>query len=67
MTMEQRPDPRRTKDTIEQLEDEELTNPITDEEAEIAEAGDAMSPEGEGPLDKDEAEGPVPHTTQMPR
>jgi hypothetical protein len=58
----------RTRDSVEQVEDAELPNPITDPEASVGEAGDAMIPEGEAPEDdKDEAEGPVPHTTQMPR
>jgi hypothetical protein len=58
----------RTRDSVEQLEDAEIPNPITDEDARLGEAGDALNPEGEGPLeDKDEDEGPVPHTTQMPR
>jgi hypothetical protein len=61
-------DADRTRDSVEQLEDAELPNPITDERAEIGEAGDALRPEGEPPdEDKDQAEGPVPHTTQMPR
>jgi hypothetical protein len=58
----------RTRDSVEQVEDAELPNPITDPDASVGEAGDAMIPEGEAPEeDKDEAEGPVPHTTQMPR
>jgi hypothetical protein len=61
-------DPERTKDSIEQTDDLSLPNPITDRAAELGEAGDAMNPEGEAPEeDKDEAEGPVPHITQMPR
>ena len=61
-------DTDRTRDSVEQLEDLELPNPITDRNAELGEAGDAMIPDGEAPEeDKDEAEGPVPHTTQMPR
>lgn len=62
------PDPERTKDSVEQTEDLSLPNPLTDRTAELGEAGDAMNPEGEAPEeDKDDAEGPVPHTTQMPR
>ena len=58
----------RTQDSIEQLEDGELPNPITDDDAALGEAGDALNPEGEAPAaDKDDAEGPAPHTTQMPR
>ena len=56
----------RTHDSVEQLEGRELPNPITDEDADLGEAGDAIRPEGEAG-DKDDAEGPVPHTTQMPR
>ena len=61
-------DSDRTKDSVEQLEDQELKNPVTDEDATIGEAGDALRPQGEPPhRDKDQAEGPAPHTTQMPR
>ena len=58
----------RTKDSIEQLEGRDIKNPITDDDATLGEAGDAVNPEGEAPeTDKDDAEGPVPHTTQIPR
>jgi hypothetical protein len=58
----------RTQDSVEQLEDAELPNPITDRNATLGEAGDALNPEGEAPeTDKDEAQGPVPRSTQMPR
>jgi hypothetical protein len=58
----------RTQDSIEQLEEQELKNPITDEDASLGEAGDALRPEGEEPeRDKDQSEGPAPHATQMPR
>ena len=62
-------DSDRTKDSIEQVEDaQHLSNPITDDDATLGEAGDAAIPDGEDPeRDKDDAEGPVPHTTQMPR
>ena len=61
-------DTDRTKDSVEQVEDADLSNPITDDDAELGEAGDAMWPQGEDPeRDKDDAEGPAPHTTQMPR
>jgi len=61
-------DTDRTKDSVEQVEDTDLRNPITDEDASLGEAGDAMLPQGEAPeADKDEQEGPAPHTTQMPR
>ena len=68
MTMDRSADPERTPDSVEQLDEAELPNPITDANADLGEAGDAMIPEGESPeRDKDEAEGPAPHTTQMPR
>jgi len=59
----------RTKDSIEQVEEaRDLPNPITDEHATLGEAGDAAVPQGEEPeTDKDQAEGPVPRTSQMPR
>ena len=58
----------RTKDSIEQLDEAEIPNPITNEDASLGEAGDALIPEGEPDGDdKDDAEGPAPHTTQMPR
>ena len=62
-------DTDRTKDSIEQLDDQQdLPNPITDDDASLGEAGDAMRPQGEAPeMDKDEAEGPTQHASQMPR
>ena len=61
-------DSDRTRDSVEQLEDRKLPNPITDDDASLGEAGDALRPQGEDPeRDKDDAEGPVPHTTQIPR
>ena len=62
-------DTDRTRDSIEQLdEQQDLPNPITDDDATLGEAGDAAIPQGEEPeTDKDNAEGPVPHATQMPR
>jgi len=61
-------DSDRTQDSVEQLEDQEIPNPITDDDAQLGEAGDAANPEGEAPAtDKDDAEGPAPHITQMPR
>ena len=62
-------DTDRTRDSIEQLDDQQdLPNPITDDDATLGEAGDAAIPQGEEPeSDKDRAEGPVPRTTQMPR
>lgn len=58
----------RTQDSIEQLDEAKIPNPITDEDASLGEAGDALIPEGESSDDdKDEAQGPAAHTTQMPR
>lgn len=59
----------RTKDSVEQVEEhQDLPNPITDDDATLGEAGDAARPQGEAPeRDKDQGEGPAPHTTQMPR
>ena len=59
----------RTQDSVEQVEQaQHLPNPITDKDATLGEAGDAAIPQGEEPeRDKDQAEGPAPHTTQMPR
>jgi hypothetical protein len=61
-------DSDRTKDSIEQLDEAELKNPITDDDITLGEAGDALLPEGEEPeRDKDQAEGPVPSANQPPR
>ncbi|HEX2766111.1 MAG TPA: hypothetical protein VHR55_05710 [Candidatus Limnocylindria bacterium] len=62
-------DQDRTRDSIEQVEDaQHLPNPITDDDATLGEVGDAAVPQGEEPeRDKDDAEGPAPHVTQMPR
>ena len=59
----------RTRDSIEQVEEaQHLPNPITDEDATLGEVGDAAIPDGEDPgRDKYRADGPAPHTTQMPR
>lgn len=60
----------RTKDSIEQLDERNtVRNPITDPDASLGEAGDAMRPqdESESGADKDRDEGPAPHITQMPR
>ena len=62
-------DTDRTKDSIEQLDERnDLTNPITDEDASLGEAGDALPPQGEAEAgeDKDQGEGPAPRITQMP-
>ena len=62
-------DTDRTRDSVEQLDEHnKLPNPITDDDASLGEAGDAMRPQGEAPeMDKDQDEGPAPHTQQMPR
>jgi hypothetical protein len=62
-------DSDRTKDSIEQLDDRRLPNPITEAAATLGEAGDAMRPDGEHESgeDKDADVGPAPHITQMPR
>jgi hypothetical protein len=58
----------RTRDSVEQLEERHLKNPITDDDATLGEAGDALVPRGEEPeRDKDDLEGPAPRTSQMPR
>lgn len=67
VTFDREPDQERTPDSVEQVDDATLPNPITDE-GRLGEAGDALNPQGEAPdEDKDQAEGPVPRTTQMPR
>jgi hypothetical protein len=58
----------RTRDSVEQLEERDLKNPITDDDIALGEAGDALVPRGEEPeRDKDDLEGPAPGTSQMPR
>jgi hypothetical protein len=62
-------DTDRTRDSIEQMDEHgDLPNPITDDDATLGEAGDALRPQGEEPMtDKDEAEGPAPRAQQMQR
>ena len=61
-------DTDRTRDSVEQLDEQEMPNPLTDDDATLGEVGDAMRPQGEEPLtDKDQAEGPAPRAQQMPR
>jgi hypothetical protein len=62
-------DSERTQDSVDQVDEAmHISNPITDDDATLGEAGDAAIPQGEEPeTDKDRAEGPVPRTTQMPR
>ena len=51
-------DTDRTKDSVEQLEDAELPNPITDETRRWARPAGALSPQGEAPeRDKDDGRG----------
>lgn len=59
-------DPGRTRDSVEQLEDADITNPIT-EDAELTEPGEGFEPAADRTPDDPEQEGPVPRTTQMPR
>jgi hypothetical protein len=62
----QREDPGRTRDSVEQLEDAEIPNPIT-QDAELTEPGEGFEPAADDVPDDPEREGPVPRTTQMPR
>lgn len=66
MVNENRGDPNRTKDSVEQLEDAEITNPIT-EDAELTEPGEGFEPATDQTPDDPHKEGPIPHITQMPR
>jgi hypothetical protein len=60
-------DTKRTPDSVEQLDDAELPNPITDRNAELTEPGEAFEPDADRwPQDPD-AEGPPAHINQMPR
>lgn len=59
-------DQDRTRDSVEQLEDADITNPIT-EDAELTEPGEGFEPAADQVPDDPEQEGPVPRTTQMPR
>lgn len=60
-------DPQRTRDSVEQLEDMELPNPITDPDAELTEPGEGFEPGADTTPDDPEREGPPGHTSQMPR
>lgn len=66
--MEVRPMERdRTRDSIEQLEDTQLPNPITNPVAELTRPGKGFEPGiGDEPDDPEE-EGPPGHTSQMAR
>lgn len=58
----------RTADSIEQLEDAELKNPITDDDIALGDPGEALDPEDQIPAaETDDDAGPAPRTTQMPR
>lgn len=65
MTMDNPSEPARTRDSVEQLEEAEIRNPIT-EDAEVTEVSEGFEPGTERSGD-DDAEGPVPRTQQMPR
>ncbi len=60
-------DPKRTKDSVEQLEDAELPNPITDREAQLTEPGEGFEPDADASPDDPDREGPPAHINQMPR
>lgn len=57
----------RTRDSIEQLEDTELPNPITNPVAELTKPGRGFEPGTTPEADEPEEEGPPGHTSQMPR
>ncbi len=59
-------DPERTRDSVEQLDDAELPNPITDPDAKLTEAGEGFEPDADRWPDDPEKEGPPAHTNQMP-
>ena len=56
----------RTRDSVEQLEEREMRNPIT-EDASLTEPGEGFEPAAETDPDDPEAEGPPGRITQMPR
>lgn len=60
-------DTNRTPDSVEQLEDAELPNPITDRGAKLTEAGEGFEPDADRWPDDPGREGPPAHVTQMPR
>jgi hypothetical protein len=57
----------RTPDSVEQLEDAELPNPITDPEAKLTEPGEGFEPDADRWPDDPDREGPPAHINQMPR
>jgi hypothetical protein len=59
-------EPDRTKDSVEELEERDIRNPIT-EDARLTEPGEGFEPGADTEPDDPEAEGPPGHTTQMPR
>jgi hypothetical protein len=65
MTYDNPGDPDRTQDSVDQLEDSDLRNPIT-EDAELTEVAEGFEPATDRSGD-DHAEGPAPRTQQMPR
>ena len=60
-------DPQRTRDSVEQIEDGEITNPITDPDAELTEAGEGFEPGTDTTPDDPAEEGPPAHTSQVAR
>lgn len=61
-----RGEPDRTLDSVEQLEKADIRNPIT-EDVELTEPGEGFEPAADQAPDDPAQEGPVPHVTQMPR
>ncbi len=57
----------RTRDSVEQLDDAELPNPITNPVAELTEPGKGFQPGTDDGTDAPEEAGPPGHTSQMPR
>ena len=60
-------DPQRTRDSVEQIEDAEMTNPITDRDATLTEPGEGFEPGTDTTPDDPEEEGPPAHTSQVAR
>jgi hypothetical protein len=56
----------RTPDTVEQLEERDIRNPIT-EDVTLTEPGEGFEPAADTDADDPEAEGPPGRITQMPR
>ena len=58
-------EPGRTRDSVEQLDENDIRNPIT-EDTELTEVAEGFEPETSR-SGEDNAEGPAPRTQQMPR